>query len=84
MSLLGLVIVHHHGVQSQDNHLGILNLQPPPEKLLQQRAENSQIRYQEKAPKNLLTAWEESICSGAISRPAAYPASFFKASKRTR
>ena len=39
MALRGSVIIHHHGVQAQDNYLGFQDLQPPTEKLLQQGAE---------------------------------------------
>ena len=39
MALPGFIVIHHHGVQTQNNHFGLFEPQPPEEELLQQTAE---------------------------------------------
>ena len=52
MAFPGLIIIHYHGVQTQDNHLGFGDLQPPPEKLLQQTTKKPDAKPGESSEKS--------------------------------
>jgi len=62
MALLGLMVVHYHGVHSQANDLGLPNFQPPQEQLLQQVAKQPDAAPGEGAQKPLDCMGGEHLC----------------------
>ena len=67
VALPGLIVSHHHGVHAQDHHLGLPHLCNATEQLLQQAAATARCGTRRRRQKTSCTAWEESICAGAVS-----------------
>ena len=69
MPLLGLIIIHHHRVHAQDHNFGLLNLQPPKEQLLQQRAEQPDTEPGEGTKKSFHRMGREHMFRGSLNGP---------------